>query len=144
MDQERAEHPVAPLRDPSQTGLAAARVLIGDQPQPGGQVPAVLEERNARKRGHQRHGRHRSDPRNAGKPLAHRMRPVHPEDPFVEERDPLLDRCELVRKGLEQFFGKRRQSRVLRIQQPGQSRGGLRNIPGKHDPQLSAGMIYVT
>ena len=119
VDQERAERPVAPLRDPSQPVLAAARVLVGHQSQPGGQMPAVFEER---------------DPRNPGESLTRRVGPMDPEDPVVEPGDPFPDLGELVRKKSEHLPGDGRERRVPGIQEPGESRGGLRNTPGKHDP----------
>ena len=64
-------------------------------------MPAVFKEGYSRQSGDQSHSRHRANSRNPGESLAHRMCPMNPEDPVVEQGDPAPDRRELIRKESE-------------------------------------------
>ena len=70
MNEQRSQVGVAPFADAKQTRSAAAGVLLGDQAQPRGELPTVLEDFSITHRGNNRCGREQPDAFHRRDPLA--------------------------------------------------------------------------
>ncbi len=66
VNEQRPHIGIPPLADAQQRGFAPAGALLGDQPQPGGQLPAILELPGVADGRHQGAGRERADSRDRG------------------------------------------------------------------------------
>jgi len=96
------------LGNPAKPLLAAARVLLRHQANPGSQVPAVPEGERVRHGCHQRTGQNRPDPWDAHEPPADVGRPGAGHDTSVDLQNLRVHQLELPGKHLETGSSRRR------------------------------------
>src|ERR1700704_2298247 len=128
-DQELAQIAIAGLGDGAQALLAAGRVLRWHEPDPGGELAAVLEAGRIAGRCEQRAGDDRTDLRDGGEAPAGLVARVPGGDLAIEPGDLRGGAAPLLDQRLQDRPDRRRNTLVLRglehLQQRGETAGAL-------------------
>src|SRR6266567_1467486 len=82
LDEQDAQVAIATLRYLAEDGAIPSRDLLGDEPQPSGEVAAFCERIAIANGSHHRAGDDRPDPRHAHQPLAQPIIPIRRKEPF--------------------------------------------------------------
>ena len=138
MHEQGSQVLAATLGDAEEHGTLTARVLAGHEPDPGGEVASVLELGAVADGGDDGGGGLRSDPLNAGDPLAVFRRTEHAIDLLVEACDPAIEVLTCPRR-LVRFEGETGSGSSLRNPDHGQYETGSTGV-GKTHIALALGL----
>jgi hypothetical protein len=134
MEEEGAKVAIPTFRDPEQCRLPAGGMLPGDETEPGGKLPPILEARgiaNGRNQGGRRQG---PDAGQLYQPLTGFVSLTLLLDPVVGGRNTLIQRLELLGEGVQPLPCRGRQAVLGVFQKEGQFMPNLRDPLRDHQP----------